>query len=351
MTWFKVDDSFYRSRKVRRLGADRVPCVGLWTLCGDWSADNLTDGFVPWEIVEDWDEDRAWAKRLVGVDLWFEHHVDGEDGIQFHDWNDWNPTKSQVVAERSYNASKSALYRDPDLIETVRQRDSDRCRYCGAKVNWKDRRSAVGGTYDHVDATGQNNVSNLVVACRSCSAKKANKPLVTSGMTLLEPGAMGPTSTSTTKNASEHASSSYLDTATRSVPDPDPSRPVLKERTTSVTADASTKIDDDFDIWWAAWPRKVAKQAALKAYRSARRRKATAEQLLTVAADQVEAWRAAGKELEYIPHAASWLNGARYDDPVERPMFQVITNPDSPWAGYRIDTSDSPWAADMGRSS
>ncbi len=122
-------------------------------------------------------------------------------------------------------------------------------------------------------------------------------------------------------------------------------------RTTSVTADAATTIDTDFDSWWAAWPRKVAKQAALKAYRSARRKKASADLLITSAADQVAAWRSAGKELEFIPHAATWLNEERYNDVVERPKFHVISNPESPWAGTRIAASDSPWAADMGWTS
>lgn len=112
ITWFKVDDSFYRSRKVRRLGADRVCCVGLWTLCGDWSADNLTDGFVPWEVVEDWDQDRSWAARLIEVALWFETEHDGELGIRFHDWDDWQPTKEQVIQRRKADAERRARWRD-----------------------------------------------------------------------------------------------------------------------------------------------------------------------------------------------------------------------------------------------
>lgn len=133
--------------------------------------------------------------------------------------------------------------------------------------------------------------------------------------------------------------------------------------TTSVTADAETheepppakpaKPDEaaEFETWWKVWPRKVAKDAARKAYRSARRKKVTADHLLTSATAQVAAWKAAGKEQEFIPHASTWLNQARYNDEIERPKFTVITNPDSPWSGMRIDNSESPWAADMGWSS
>jgi len=119
MTWFKVDDSFYRSRKVRKLGRDRVPAVGVWTLCGDWSADNLTDGFVPWEVVEDWDEDREWAKRLIVVGLWSEAEVDGETGIQFHDWEDWQPTSEQVKQRRRNDAERRARWREQQRLREL----------------------------------------------------------------------------------------------------------------------------------------------------------------------------------------------------------------------------------------
>lgn len=101
MSWFKVDDTFYRSKKVRKLGADRLQAVGLWTMCGVWSADNLTDGFVPWEVVESWDPSRESADRLITVGLWSEAEVDDEKGIRFHDWTDYQPTREQVEKRRN----------------------------------------------------------------------------------------------------------------------------------------------------------------------------------------------------------------------------------------------------------
>lgn len=112
MTWFRVDDTFYRSKKVRKLGRDKVACVGLWTLCGDWSADNLTDGFVPWEIVEDWDPGRELAEKLIAVGLWYEAENDDELGIEFHDWADWNPTKERVLQRRKADAERRARWRE-----------------------------------------------------------------------------------------------------------------------------------------------------------------------------------------------------------------------------------------------
>jgi hypothetical protein len=112
VTWFKVDDSFYRSAKVRKLGNKRVPAVGLWTLCGGWSADNLADGFVPWEVITDWDARRSLAKELIRVGLWVETERDGEAGCQFHDWHDWQPTRDQVIQRRKADAERKARWRE-----------------------------------------------------------------------------------------------------------------------------------------------------------------------------------------------------------------------------------------------
>lgn len=112
MAWFKVDDAFYRSGKVRKLGKDRVPAVGLWTLAGGWSADNLTDGFVPWEVIDGWDLRRNLSRKLIAVGLWIETEHDGEAGISFHDWQDWQPTREQVVQRRKADAERRARWRD-----------------------------------------------------------------------------------------------------------------------------------------------------------------------------------------------------------------------------------------------
>jgi DnaD/phage-associated family protein len=52
-------------------------------------------------------------------------------------------------------------------------------------VDWTDRKTAKGGTYDLVDPSGPSTVENLVVACRGCSWKKAGRTLDEAGMRLL----------------------------------------------------------------------------------------------------------------------------------------------------------------------
>lgn len=65
----------------------------------------------------------------------------------------------------------------------------------------------------------------------------------------------------------------------------------------------------EFEGWWAAYPRKVGKDAARKSYAAAVKRGATPEELL--AALHRQRWP---EELRFIPHAATWLNQGRWQD-------------------------------------
>ena len=108
--------------------------------------------------------------------------------LRLHDWSRY---AGRLIEQREHRAKMTvrnrSLYADYDLVRAVRERDGNRCRYCGIGVNWKDRRGPGGGTYDHVDPTDrqQNSVGNVVVACRSCNSKKGNRKPAQAGMRLL----------------------------------------------------------------------------------------------------------------------------------------------------------------------
>ena len=54
MPHFFVDDAFSDSKEVLAIPARyRLASVGLWTLCGSWSASKLTDGYTPNGVVCD----------------------------------------------------------------------------------------------------------------------------------------------------------------------------------------------------------------------------------------------------------------------------------------------------------
>jgi len=65
-----------------------------------------------------------------------------------------------------------------------------------------------------------------------------------------------------------------------------------------------------FDDFWLLFPRRVARKGALKAWSrlSADERMAA----ITALVDWRRVW--AMRELQYVPHAATWLNGERWTD-------------------------------------
>jgi hypothetical protein len=69
------------------------------------------------------------------------------------------------------------------------------------------------------------------------------------------------------------------------------------------------QADIDFDNFWKLYPKKVAKADALKAWKSATKKK-TADELLKLTKAYAE-----GKlpEDKYIPYPASWLNKELYE--------------------------------------
>lgn len=108
MTWFKVDDKLHSHNKIRKVLAEAPAALALWTVAGSWSADNLTDGFIPdhqlpWLIPAGAEE---LASKLVAARLW--RRVRG--GYQFHQWDAdgdgsrRNPTRAEVEELRRKKA-------------------------------------------------------------------------------------------------------------------------------------------------------------------------------------------------------------------------------------------------------
>ena len=134
MAWFKVDDKLHSSRKVMRIPRrHRLAAVGLWTIAGSWSSDQLTDGLVPDYMIEEWGGTPAIVEALVKVGLW--QRVDGESGnsgrefenssvefgnsdveFQFSNWDEYQPTKADVEDGRRKNAEKLRKWRERNRV-------------------------------------------------------------------------------------------------------------------------------------------------------------------------------------------------------------------------------------------
>ena len=69
----------------------------------------------------------------------------------------------------------------------------------------------------------------------------------------------------------------------------------------------------NFDDFWHVYPRKIAKNAARRAYDSALK-KVTADEILS--AVKIFSANSRSTEKQYIPHPSTWLNGERWLDDV-----------------------------------
>lgn len=116
--WFKVDDKFWCHPKVIGLSSD---ALALWLKAGCWSAQQLTDGFIPANAIASLGSVEA-AHELVSAGLWEEI---GDDGFGFHDWEKFQPTREQAESHRAQVAQKRS--------EAGRK---------GAKARWGDGKNS-----------------------------------------------------------------------------------------------------------------------------------------------------------------------------------------------------------------
>lgn len=195
MSWARLDDAMGEHRKTRRLlKAGGLGAFGLHTLAIVYCSRYLTDGVIDRDFIEDVEVTAtvkpkalaAMVDALVGCGQW---DVVGDHWV-IHDYLEHNPSRENIEANRGVERFRKELTRDSKLIAAIRERDGNACRYCGVTVDWKDRRSKVGGTYDHVipvSAGGENTFENVVVACRGCNQRKGARTPERAGMVLAGP--------------------------------------------------------------------------------------------------------------------------------------------------------------------
>lgn len=94
--------------------------------------------------------------------------------------------------------------------------------------------------------------------------------------------------------------------------------------------------DTGFDEFWQAYPRKVAKGSAKKAWKKALTK--TSAETITAAA-RVFAGKQAGQDETFVPHAATWLNAERWQDK------ELAAAPQSGSGGYFAEEDSEEWKA------
>lgn len=127
--WMKVDDGLHAHRKTRTVtkshptkSRDAGP-MGVWVLAGSWAAQNGTDGWVPEDELDRYDDDwRALTDRLVRAGYWWPQERDGEPGYGFTDWHDYNDPADL--------ASKSGTYGNHVRWHVNEKRVEPDCEHC-----------------------------------------------------------------------------------------------------------------------------------------------------------------------------------------------------------------------------
>jgi hypothetical protein len=86
---------------------------------------------------------------------------------------------------------------------------------------------------------------------------------------------------------------------------------------------------EDFETFWAEWPRKVAKAEARKAWAQTVKVRPDLQTILNAikAASATEQWMRGNGQ--FIPHAATWLRGERWEDEHEVRIAGVVN--ERPW--------------------
>lgn len=99
MAWFKVDDGFWAHPKTVGLSGD---AIALWVRGGTWSAQQLTDGFIPSKVLPILQAVPESAAELVGAGLWDVL----PDGWGVHDWERYQPSRTEVEEKRKSVSEK-----------------------------------------------------------------------------------------------------------------------------------------------------------------------------------------------------------------------------------------------------
>lgn len=107
---------------------------------------------------------------------------------------------------------------------------------------------------------------------------------------------------------------------------PIPSSPILSPPTHSLPLSSSRELPpianpllhDGFETLWEAYPRKVNKERALKAFIRINPDDALLQTMLDALAEQKEMdqWQ----DEQFVPHLDTWLNDQRWEDEIEKPL-------------------------------
>ena len=194
--------------------------------------------------------------------------------------------------------------------------DEFTCQWCGLQ------KQACELVPDHVVPVikgGKHEIGNVVTACVSCNSRKWSQDPLTF--------AVGKTPL--------NRLSKILDTISTGLHSP-------KEKEKVKAKEKDKDIESDFDAFWTLYPKKVAKSDAEKAFTKVMARQ-IAYQTVVEGLNRAKASLAWCKDNgQFIPHAATWLNGERFNDlyDVKQNGFTIASKPPAPHKGVEQSAAE-----------
>lgn len=164
--WMRVDDGLPTHRKTRAVlkshpdkTRDAAP-LGIWALAGAWAGKNRTDGWVPEDELDRWDDDwQPLVDRLVRAGFWWPHERDGEPGYGFNDWHDYNDPADA--------ASKAGTFGNHVRWHVNESKVDPECDHCPKEPEISDDRPDIGGRSggdSHPDSGGESQLPSGAIA-------------------------------------------------------------------------------------------------------------------------------------------------------------------------------------------
>lgn len=195
--WMKIDDGLHAHRKTRAVTKthqsktrDAAP-MGLWVLAGSWSAQNATEGWVPEDELDRWDDDwRSLTARLVKAGYWWPVERDGEAGYGFTDWHDYNDPADM--------ASKAGTFGNHVRWHVNEKKVDPECQHCPTEPDRGDHRGdiapesggdrgAIGGDKDSAHDLGGDSALSQVNRGVSGGESGGDSPRISGAIALPVP--------------------------------------------------------------------------------------------------------------------------------------------------------------------
>lgn len=131
MTWLRIDDGFPNHPKVAGLGPWAFRAY-VSALC--YSSRYLTDGFVPNRVIGGMTTANA-RLELVAAGLW----ETSSGGIRIHHYNDYNPTRDEVIENRSrVSSARRVSGRRGGLASQIAKQNGNQTVEQKAKQTWSN---------------------------------------------------------------------------------------------------------------------------------------------------------------------------------------------------------------------